>query len=105
MRPSHEVAAVVQHVLERCGAWRRLHDLADQIEDEDGRAGILSLLRSDACRAAAQAAAALDRAPAATVNVTLRVVVLRSSEGSAHRGGRYGESAHSGASGRDTVQA
>ena len=45
MQPSREVAAVVQHVFEQCGA-RRLHDFADLIKDEHGRAGILSLLSS-----------------------------------------------------------
>ena len=65
-----EVVAVVQHVLYECGA-RCLKDIADLIEDEDGRAHILSVLRSDACHATAM------QAPVntAAVNVTLQVTV------------------------------
>ena len=37
-----EVAAVVQHVLQQCGA-SCLIDIADLIEDDDGRAHILSV--------------------------------------------------------------
>ena len=38
------VVAVVQHVLYECGA-RCLKDIADLIEDEDGRAHIVSVLK------------------------------------------------------------
>ena len=65
-----EVAAVVQHVLQQCGA-SCLIDIADLIEDDDGRAHILSVLRSDACRAAAAQAPVNTKA----VNVTLQVTV------------------------------
>ena len=65
-----EVVAVVQHVLYECGA-RCLKDIADLIEDEDGRAHIVSVLRSDACRTAAAQAPVNTNA----VNVTLRVTV------------------------------
>jgi len=64
------VAAAVQHVLLQCGA-ACIKDIADLIEDGDSRADILSFLRSDACRAAVEAAAAAqvarDSAPARTV--------------------------------------
>ena len=64
------VAAAVQHVLLQCGA-ACIKDIADLIEDGDSRADILSVLRSDACRAAVEAAAAAqvarDSAPARTV--------------------------------------
>ena len=65
-----EVVAVVQHVLYECGA-RCLKDIADLIEDEDGRAPIVSVLRSYACRTVAAQAPVNTNA----VNVTLRVTV------------------------------
>lgn len=65
-----EVAAVVQHVLQQCGAGC-LKDIADLLECDDGRAHILNVLRSDACCAAA-AQAPVD---AEAVTVTLRIDV------------------------------
>ena len=65
-----ELAAVVQHVLKECGA-SCLKDVCDLLEDEDGRADIISVLKSDACHAAAAQA---DSAPALST-VTLHVTV------------------------------
>ena len=65
-----ELAAVIQHVLKECGA-SCLKDVCDLLEDEHGRANIISVLKSDACHAAAAQA---DSAPALST-VTLHVTV------------------------------
>ena len=63
--------AELQHVLKECGA-SCLKDICDLLEDEsDGRADIISVLKSDACHAAAAQA---DSAPALST-VTLHVTV------------------------------
>ena len=67
-----EVAAVVGHMLQECGAFR-LEDIICLIEDDDGRAHMLDVLRSDACRIAAAQTSAHGSAP--TANVLLHVTV------------------------------
>ena len=69
-----EVGAVVGHVLQECGA-HCLKDIIDLLEDDDGRAHILSVVRSEACRIAAAQASAHDSAPVVQANVTLCVAV------------------------------
>ena len=52
-----------------------LKDIIDLLEDDDGRAHILSVVRSEACRIAAAQASAHDSAPVVQANVTLCVAV------------------------------
>ena len=67
-----EVAAVVGRVLQEFGAYC-LEDVVSLIKDDDGRAHILNVLQSDACRSAAAQASAHGSAPVAHVTLSITV--------------------------------